>query len=170
VPLRVREATPEDAEAIVTVTAEGWRVGYRGIVAPERLADLPIERWRHEVGVGLRRPIGDAFTRVAEIDDDFAGYCYVAAPAREAEPGARTAELVAMYVASAHWRHGVGTALMDAALDRLAELPYDGAFLWTFKENDRAIGFYERHGWRRDGAEKVHPRAQAVAVRFRRPL
>jgi ribosomal protein S18 acetylase RimI-like enzyme len=59
---------------------------------------------------------------------------------------------------------------MDAALDRLAELPYDGAFLWTFKENDRAIGFYERHGWRRDGAEKVHPRAQAVAVRFRRPL
>ncbi len=52
--------------------------------------------------------VRDAFTRVAEVDGAFAGYCYVA--------------------------------------------------------------FYERQGWSRDGAEKVHPRAQAVAVRLQRAV
>jgi ribosomal protein S18 acetylase RimI-like enzyme len=57
---------------------------------------------------------------------------------------------------------------MRAALERLDELPYDEVFLWTFKENASAIAFYERHGWKADGDEKVHPRSQAVAIRFRR--
>jgi RimJ/RimL family protein N-acetyltransferase len=155
VPLRVREATPEDTEAIVSVTAEGWRAGYGEIVAPERLADLPIERWRHEVGVGLRRPIGDAFTRVAEIDDGFAGYCYVAAPAREAVPGARTAELVAMYVASAHWRHGVGTALMEAALD-LADnwLDLTRIELSVYTDNAAGTALYEKFGFEIEGTHR----------------
>ena len=80
------------------MTVAGWRTAYRDIVAPEKLADLPIERWRHEVGVGLRRPVDDAFTYVAEIDGVFAGYCFVAAPGRESDLGPDVAELVAIYV------------------------------------------------------------------------
>jgi ribosomal protein S18 acetylase RimI-like enzyme len=57
---------------------------------------------------------------------------------------------------------------MRAALERLAGLPYGEVVLWTFKENAPAIAFYERHGWRPDGSRKVHPRAHAVAVRYRR--
>jgi GNAT superfamily N-acetyltransferase len=168
--LEVREAIPEDAEAIVSVTAAGWREAYQGIVKPEKLANLPIERWRHEIGVGLKRPIEDAFTYVAEIDGEFAGYCYVAAPTREPDLGSEAAELVAMYVDPAHWREGVGNALMKAALDRLASLPYTEAVLWTFEENKRAVGFYERHGWKADGAEKIHQRSGEPAIRMRRPL
>jgi GNAT superfamily N-acetyltransferase len=152
------------------VTAAGWRVAYRDIVNAEKLAELPIERWRHEVGVGLRRPVGDAFTYVAEIDGEFAGYCYVAAPSREADLGREVVELVAMYVDPAHWGKGTGGALMEAALGRLAGLPYKEAVLWTFKENKRAITFYERHGWSPDGAAKVHPRTGEPASRMRRPL
>jgi ribosomal protein S18 acetylase RimI-like enzyme len=168
-PVRVREASPDDTDAIVDVTAAGWRTAYRGIVAPDRLVDLPIARWRHEVHVGLQRPVEDAFSYVAEIDEQFAGYCFVAAPSRERELGPNVAELVAIYVEPDRWSQGAGTALMRAAMDRLAQLPYDEVFLWTFKENGPAIRFYERHGWRRDGDEKVHPRSQAVAIRLRRP-
>jgi GNAT superfamily N-acetyltransferase len=166
----VREATSDDTEAIVSVTVAGWRTGYRDIVAPDRLADLPIERWRHEVGVGLRRPVADAFTYVAEMDGGFAGYCFVAAPSREADLDPDAAELVAMYVDPGRWRQGVGNTLMEAALDRLAGLPYEEAVLWTFRENRRAIAFYERHGWRPDGSEKVHARTRQPAVRYRRPV
>jgi GNAT superfamily N-acetyltransferase len=166
--VRVREATPDDTDAIVAVTAAGWRTAYRDIVAPERLADLPVARWRHEVHVGLLRPVGDAFSYVAEIDSEFAGYCFVAAPSRDPDLGPVVAELVAIYVEPNHWRRGVGGALMRAAADRVSQLPYDEVILWTFKENEPAIAFYERHGWRRDGKEKVHPRSQAVAIRFRR--
>jgi len=167
-PVRVRRATPDDTDAIVAVTAAGWRTAYRGIVALDRLAELPLDRWHHEVHVGLRRPVEDAFSLVAEIDGRFAGYCFVAAPSRERELGPTVAELVAIYVEPERWGQGAGSALLGAAMDRLAELPYDEVFLWTFKENEQAIRFYERHGWRRDGDEKVHPRSQAVAVRLRR--
>jgi GNAT superfamily N-acetyltransferase len=166
----VREAIPEDTEAIVEVNAAGWREGYRDIVSEEKLAQLPIERWRHEIGVGLRRPVADAFTYVAEIDGAFAGYCYVAAPAREPDLGPVVAELVAMYVDPGRWREGAGGALMEAAIERLSGLPYDQAVLWTFKENRRAIAFYERHGWSVDGAEKIHSASGVPAIRMRRPL
>jgi GNAT superfamily N-acetyltransferase len=166
----VREATPDDTEAIVAVTAAGWREAYREIVSPEKLAALPVERWRHEIGVGLRRPVDDAFSYVAEVDGEFAGYCYVAAPTREPDLGQRVAELGAMYVHSAHWGNGAGHALMEAALERLAGMPYEEAILWTFAENERAVTFYERHGWRADGAEKVHERSGEPAIRMRRPL
>jgi GNAT superfamily N-acetyltransferase len=152
------------------VTAAGWRKAYRGIVSPEKLANLPIDRWRHEVGVGLRRPIDDAFTYVAEIDGEFAGYSYVAAPTREPDLGREVAELGAMYVDPAHWREGVGDALMKAMLERLADLPYTEAILWTFEENERAVAFYERHGWKADGGEKIHTRSGEPAIRMRRSL
>jgi ribosomal protein S18 acetylase RimI-like enzyme len=150
------------------VTVAGWRRGYREIVAPDKLGDLPIDRWRTEVGVGLRRPVDDSFTYVAEIDGAFTGYCFVAAPARDSDVGPQVAELVAIYVDPDQWRAGAGTALMDAAAERLAGMPYSEVVLWTFKENDRAIAFYERHGWRADGAEKIHARSGARAVRYRR--
>jgi GNAT superfamily N-acetyltransferase len=167
--VRVREATPDDTDAIVNVTASGWRTAYRDIVAPEKLVDLPIARWRHEVHVGLRRPVDDAFSYVAEIGGEFAGYCFVAAPSREPDEGRNVAELVAIYVEPARWRQGAGEALMNGAMARLSGLPYDEVILWTFKENALAIAFYQRHGWSRDGGEKVHPRSGAVAIRFRRP-
>ena len=77
--------------------------------------------------------------------------------------------LTAIYVQPDRWGHGAGSALMRAALARLAELPYDEVILWTFKENGPALGFYERHGWSLDGEQKVHPRTEAAAVRLRRP-
>jgi ribosomal protein S18 acetylase RimI-like enzyme len=152
------------------VTVAGWRAGYRDIVSSERLAQLPIDRWRHEIGVGLRRPIEDAFTYVAEIDGEFAGYCYVAAPSKEPDLGREAAELGALYVDPAHWRRGAGDALVRAALERLAGLPYTDVVLWTFSENAAAIALYERHGWRADGATKIHARSGEPAVRFRRPV
>jgi ribosomal protein S18 acetylase RimI-like enzyme len=152
------------------VTVAGWREGYREIVSPQDLAKLPVERWRHEVGVGLKRPVGDAFTYVAEIDGQFAGYCYVAAPSRESDLGPEAAELVAMYVDPELWRQGAGEALMQTAMERLSGLPYEEAVLWTFKENARAIAFYERNGWRADGAEKIHSRTGQPAARYRRPV
>lgn len=152
------------------MTVAGWREGYRGIVSEEKLADLPVERWRHEVGVGLRRPIEDAFTYVAEIDGEFAGYCYVAAPTREPDLPSDVAEVGAMYVDPAHWREGVGAALMGAAVARLEGLPYSEAVLWTFRGNERAVAFYQRYGWSADGVEKIHQRSGEPAIRMRRSL
>ena len=56
--VRIREAFPIDTEAIVEVTASGWRAAYPGIVPARHLRDLPISTWRHDVRSGLRAPEG----------------------------------------------------------------------------------------------------------------
>ncbi len=164
--VQVRDAKLDDTEAIVSVTAAGWRETYAGIVPPERLADLPVERWRHEVSVGLRRPDADAFTLVAEDGEQIVGYSYVMAPGRDGDLTAQAAEIVGMYIRPDRWRQGVGTTLMSATFERLRDLGYTEAVLWVFPENRGARRFYKRHGFSPDGSERYHPVADIQAIRL----
>lgn len=152
--IRVREGVPADAEAMARVNAAGWREGYRGILPDERRESPPVAQWRREMREGLRSPRGDSFTRIAELDGEFAGYCFVSAPGREESDGSKVAELVAVYVEPELWGRGAGGALLRSALDEVAALGYGRLLLWTFAGNDRAIRFYERHGFAADGAER----------------
>jgi GNAT superfamily N-acetyltransferase len=166
----IREARVDDAEAIVQLTAAGWRSAYPGIVPEERIEKLPIAGWRHDVGSGLRSPAGDSFTRIAEADGEAAGYCFVAAPGRE-EPAASTvAEVVALYVDPGRWRQGIGRALLGSAEDEAGSRGYTEAFLWSFERNAQAIAFYEERGWSRDGAARPHAATGAPTVRLRHSL
>jgi GNAT superfamily N-acetyltransferase len=166
----VRPARPSDTEAIVAVFVAGWRRGYRGIVDDDRLANLPVERWRSELRAGLARPAGDSFSLVSELEGAFAGYCYVAAPARDGDLGEEAAELMAIYVEPELWGRGVGAALIAAAEREAVARGYEELSLWTFTENDRARGFYERRGWRADGNQRLHPLAGARAMRMRKAI
>src|SRR5688572_25862199 len=94
----VREAVVSDAERMASVNAAGWSEGYRGIIPEERLEHLPVSDWLRQMRAGLREPRRDSFTRIAEIDGAFAGYCFIAAPGRDQPDDSRIAELVAVYV------------------------------------------------------------------------
>ena len=169
--IEVREGVVDDAEQMAEVNAAGWREGYRGIIPDERLDHLPEADWQRQMTAGLREPRLDAFTRIAEVDGEFAGYCFIAAPGRE-EPGdSRIAELVAMYVHRRFWRQGVGSALMERAIEQAASFGrYEEVFLWTFERNERAISFYLRHGFELDGQRKPFVPIGTPTVRMRRSL
>ena len=80
-------------------------------------------------------------------------------------------EVRSLFVHPKRWRRGVGTELMEQALEELAALGFDEATLWSFDLNDRANAFYERHGFRRDGAgQRRDFSAGALEVRYRRAL
>jgi ribosomal protein S18 acetylase RimI-like enzyme len=168
--VRVREAFPIDTEAIVAVTAAGWKAAYPGIVPARHLRDLPISSWRHDVRSGLRSPEGDSFTRIADLDGVVAGYCYVAAPARGEPELSRQAELVAIYVEPAFWRSGIGRELAEAAVSEVRERSFVEIVLWSFEDNRRALAFYEALGWERDDARRPHRATGVSTVRLRRAL
>jgi GNAT superfamily N-acetyltransferase len=168
--VRIREAVPIDTEAIVEVTASGWRAAYPGIVPARHLRDLPISTWRHDVRSGLRSPEGDSFTRIADLDGVVAGYCFVAAPARGEPEGSRLAELVAIYVEPAFWRSGIGTELAHAAISEARDRSYSEMVLWTFETNRRALAFYRALGWEPDGDKRPHRATGVPTVRLRRDL
>lgn len=162
----VRDAVEADADAMVELTAGGWRQAYRGMVPDAYIENLPIAGWRHDISSGLRKPRLDAFSLIAEVDGATAGYCFVAAPGRDEPAGSKHAELVALYVDQAYWRQGVGRRLLERALERARELGYRDLELWTFDANERAKSFYEATGWEADGAQRPHEASGALAIRF----
>jgi GNAT superfamily N-acetyltransferase len=168
--IEIQEAVIDDAEQMARVNAAGWREGYRGIVPDDRLDHLPEADWERQMRAGLSEPRLDSFTRTAELDGEFAGYCFVAAPGRDQPDESNVAELVAIYVEPRLWRRGVGRALIGAAIDHTAELSYECLLLWTFEQNQRALGFYRAAGFEPDGARRPFVPIGTPTIRMRRML
>jgi GNAT superfamily N-acetyltransferase len=63
-------------------------------------------------------------------------------------------EIAGLYVHPDHWSKRVGHALIIRAEQELLATGWSEAYLWVLRGNDRAVRFYERHGWRADGEEK----------------
>ncbi|WP_077097268.1 GNAT family N-acetyltransferase [Mycobacterium terramassiliense] len=145
----LRTAVPADAYEVARVQVRSWRSAYRGLIAQEFLDGLEPEFFasRYTFGrVGLRLPstviavdgaaiLGLATTGLCR-DDDCPNF----------------GELMAIYVDPAHVHRGVGRSLLAAARERLRRLGVAGALLWVLDGNAPARRFYERDGWRSDGA------------------
>jgi GNAT superfamily N-acetyltransferase len=162
----VRRATAADAEAIAGVHVRAWREGYRGIVAEEltaaRSIEYRVEQWRPY----LSSDANARMTLVAEVAGEIAGVaCFEMPPERESF---EAAEVRIFYVDPAHWRSGVGRALMAATLDALREEGRADAVLWVMTANERARRFYEALGWEADGGAGEW--AGVSTVRYRRSL
>lgn len=147
--IELRAATPADRHAVAVLHARSWRVAYRGLIeqayldglTPEALAD------RYTFGrVGLRMPS----TLVAVDGPTIRGFATTGLCRDGDVPN--FGELMALYVDPAHVGAGVGTLLVTAARERLRSIGVTGAVLWVLDANTRARRFYERDGWRPDGA------------------
>ena len=75
------------------------------------------------------------------------------------------AEIVAIHSLPESWGTGLGSAMLEAVLDQIGG---GKVFLWAFRENKRARRFYEKHGFRWDGSERVSEFDGAVEVRYER--
>jgi ribosomal protein S18 acetylase RimI-like enzyme len=63
-------------------------------------------------------------------------------------------EIYALYVDPGRYEAGVGRLLMAHARWRLKEQGFEAAVLWVLQGNERAASFYEREGWKPDGATR----------------
>lgn len=73
------------------------------------------------------------------------------------------AEIIAVHSLPSSWGTGLGAAMLEEALRQIGN---QRVFLWAFKENTRARRFYEKHGFRWDGAERVSQFDGALEVRY----
>ncbi len=90
---------------------------------------------------------------------------------RDPDADASVGEVRSFFVRPSAWGTGVGRALMAAALQGLSELGFAHATLWSFTANDRANGFYEVHGFGRDGGERTEDAwGHIPEVRYRRAV
>jgi GNAT superfamily N-acetyltransferase len=172
----VRQPVLRDVDELARINIDTWRAAYAGIVPQTRLGSMDPEahrlRWIENLTTG--RP-GVEF-RVAEVDGRLAAYA-IAGPYRpqeDAEPEVITglAELYAIYVDPPMQGRGAGSAVHDAVLRVLAAQGNDEAALWVLVDNAASRRWYERRGWRADGALSTWSAGdrQLPELRMRRSL
>ena len=147
----IRRATVDDAAAIASIQARGWRHAFADIVEPDRMPDPEEQAPRFAELIA-----GGGRVYVFDQDGRLAGFALVQGD-----------ELRAIYVDPPAQGAGVGSALLDAAVEALRANGHAEAFLWTFEANGLARAFYERHGWEADGGRRE---GLAPEVRYRKRL
>jgi GNAT superfamily N-acetyltransferase len=92
-------------------------------------------------------------------------------PSRDADASG-LGEIYALYVDPESYGGGTGRLLMAEARRRLHDAGMNEAILWVLRGNKRAQRFYEREGWKPDGATRLEQPYGIVSnvARFRRPL
>jgi ribosomal protein S18 acetylase RimI-like enzyme len=164
----LRPATEADVDAMVDLQLAAWRDGFVPIL-PRSFTLPSAEEFRPRLAESLATPGVRKLLAVAE-DGGLAGWISFGAN-RDADAPPGTGEVRGLNVHPDHWRSGVGRALVESAFEQLSEEGYDEVTLWSFDENERANAFYEKLGFRRDGAGQRREFSEgALEVRYRRPL
>jgi GNAT superfamily N-acetyltransferase len=154
----IRRGTPEDAAAGAALHIACWSEGYAGVVPAEVLAKLTddletrTERWRSFLADGPPRWLA------ADDDGELVGFAS-AGPGRDDDIDLNL-ELYAIYVRASQYGTGLGHRLIETAI---ADAP---AYLWVFEANARARAFYERQGFKPDGARKPEPSFREPEIRM----
>ena len=135
-----RRAGPADLDTLFAIQKESAVAGYANVFPPERYP-YPEDEVRESLRSLLEEP-----GAIALLDRDERGFALVGG-----------GWLHRLYVRPSAWGGGVGATLHDDALAVLRDAGSDSASLWVLAENARARGFYERRGWRLNGAERAVP-------------
>jgi len=129
----VRPATRDDADAIAAVLTAAGVEAWGGFLGAERIE------------AATR---GSAHPADLVAVDDLGVLGFVAWDAA-------TGEILRLYTHPRAQGRGAGRALLDRALDALRAAGCGQAWLNTEERNAGARRFYERHGWREEGAPRV---------------
>jgi RimJ/RimL family protein N-acetyltransferase len=147
----IRRAEPKDAEGLTRLgeavgsEPEGWLVTTNGWrqVSDERRYLRAIRRYPN------------AAVFVAEDDGRIVGRLSIA---RDQHPASRHVADLGLMVAMTHRRQGIGTRLLETALDWARESEVRKLELHVFPHNEAAIKLYEKFGFVKEGYRRGHYR------------
>ena len=140
--MRVRRAVVGDAEAIERVRTDTWRDAYRGLMPDALLDRLDYDATRRRTLMAVMPP--HQFALVAEDASGVVGFC-LGGRSRPPEDRFR-GEVYAIYVLPEHQGHGIGRALLEAAVAELVDRDLRSMIIWVLRENAPSRRFYERMG------------------------
>jgi len=117
----------------------------------------------------IRVPSTQVF--VAMQGEALVGFCSVM-PSRDSDAGAAVAEISAIYVDPRCWRSGLGTSLLETAVESAGQRRFKEITLWVLAANVSARAFYEARGFVADGVTKTEelPGFSLFEVRYRRMM
>ena len=159
----IRQATLADVDVLCHRGATTFRETYRGLSDPREVdAYADVHFTPAQVEAWLHRP--DARTLLAFVADAPAGYAHVRrAKVPDCVADRQAIQLSRLYLLASAQGHGVGGALMDAALAEIAALGGRTVWLGAYDRNVKALAFYARRGFEPVGTHEFEFGGQVYA-------
>jgi ribosomal protein S18 acetylase RimI-like enzyme len=155
----VRDATPEDAEAVSSIGRTSMPVQFEGLVdavVVDAVATQTYEPTAVADCISRCSAAADAVFLVGEVEGTVVGYLHYDSFGDESE-------LHRIYIDQRFRSRGVGAALVEKLHARLQPDTY---ILLVVKGNDGAVRFYERHGLAQEDVLDGIEHYQALGVSF----
>lgn len=163
--VRIRPVELADAELLARVQTESWKAAFAGIIPPDLLsAHTSLTRAESMYRRLLEENKGHG--RILTVDGE--AHCIAYWDASRCRDMAGYAELICIHSLPDRWRMGYGSMMMDRVLEEMRNTGFGKVMLWVFAENRRAIGFYQKHGFKANGQRKEA--LGAVEVMYERTL
>lgn len=162
----IRPLEEKDIEMVCSIVNENWKNVYAGYINPlllnedgcaERIRhlklDFTIHRlseyvWEEENQVSAMLSIGDT------ADTDLTG----------------AFEIWRIYVAAQFQKKGIGKLLLDFAEQQAKQQGYKKIVIWAFRDNYRAVSFYQKHGYCIDKEEYLGEPYLAIGIRLKKEI
>jgi ribosomal protein S18 acetylase RimI-like enzyme len=164
----IRRAVPEDALRITKVQVRSWEAATHGDKPDSVLDGLSIP---HRTEDWTKRLVpAEGETQVVEIDGVIEGWTSLGSSRDEDKRDA--GELYGIYLSPDYIGENLGMRLYASAEASLAAMGRKEIILWVVASNAQARQFYEKAGYRLDGAEKsiLWEGAQIDEVRYAKTL
>lgn len=160
--LIIRVASPDDVDQVADLHTASRYATYHHMLPPGTLEAIDPVLHRVELRERFAREATTHRLTVAESGSAIVGFSYVGPGDEPTVP-----ELHKIHVVPHVKGSGVGKALMVAALRYFADSGAHRAYLWVIEGNDRAIRFYEKGGWVREGTVREQALGTAPTIQFR---
>jgi ribosomal protein S18 acetylase RimI-like enzyme len=151
--MSIRLATVEDATAIATIHVVAWQIAYKGLVADHILQNMSIERRAERWAERLAKNEDTIYVFV-EDNVHVVGFLSIGVTRDQDLAEQPVGEIYAIYLHPDAWDKGYGRKLCEFACKELDYRGFNQATLWVLHNNERAQKFYQKFGFRPDGAEK----------------
>jgi len=138
----IRDMLPEDMDGKAYVHWKAWHETYTGLIDQDFLDNRTLEQCMDKA-----RRFPDRML-IAEANGKIVGFARYGE--YQYDKLADHGEIQALYVLKEYHHQKIGYALMNACMDRLNDYPR--VAVWVLRGNETAIRFYERYGFRFDGA------------------
>lgn len=144
----LRAAAPADVPALSELAIDAFKAKFAQLYSAQDLATFLAENLEEgPVAAELANPT--RIYQLAEVDGRLMGFAKIGLTCGfpDHARGSRVMELKQLYTAADATGMGIGSQLMDWAMDQLASRGADEAQLSVYSENLGAHRFYERYGF-----------------------
>lgn len=140
----IRRVKDGDAKTLAYIQTTSWRNAFNHILDAETLNQYTkIENATTMYQQLLDKNVGNGY--ILEINGQ--AHCIAYWDKIRTNDIENCAELICIHSLPDNWGKGYGAMMMSQVLDDMKKAGYDKAALWVFRENTRAIAFYERFGF-----------------------